>query len=72
MQKNTSRALAKSLLLAACLSLGCAEGDIPLRVGLNAWPGYSPAFIAQAMGYFRGAPVKLAVFPSSGTPWEPT
>ncbi|XZG70268.1 ABC transporter substrate-binding protein [Chitinibacteraceae bacterium HSL-7] len=52
-------------LVLLCL-VGCSGQQPPLRIGLNAWPGYEYLFLAQELGYYRdeGVDVKLISFSS--------
>lgn len=36
-----------------------------MRVGANPWPGYQPLFLAQELGYFGGAAIRLVEYPSA-------
>lgn len=54
-------------LLASVLALcGCGANERPLRIGLNAWPGYEFLFLAEVQGYYkrRGVDVRLVEFGS--------
>lgn len=57
----------KWLLLLALLAVlpGCPQqDDEPLRIGINAWPGYELLYLAQEKGFYRdeGLEVKLIEF----------
>lgn len=47
-----------------CLFAGCRQPEQPLRIAINAWPGYAAIYLAQDKGYFRdaGVEVKLVEF----------
>ncbi len=52
-------------ILASMLLSGCAQKPAPpLRIALNAWPGYEFLFLADQLGYFKeeGVDVKLIPF----------
>ena len=53
--------IAIALLLAGwLLGIGCSsKSDEPLRIGINAWPGYELIYLAQEKGFFRDAGVKV-------------
>lgn len=44
---------------------GCERPMPPLRVGANVWPGYEPMFLAQSLGYYQGANIRLVNFGST-------
>ena len=50
--------------LSALILSGCGRDPEPLRIALNAWPGYGPIYLAQDKGFFReaGVEVKLLEF----------
>lgn len=54
------------ITLLAVMSLTACREPPPLRVGLNAWPGYEFLFLAEQIGAFQetGRPVKLVEFTS--------
>lgn len=55
--------------LAAFMMLGCLGGKSePIRIGINAWPGYEPLYLAQELGYFDsvGVPVRILEYGSLG------
>lgn len=64
------RALAPSAVLAALLgllALGCVrEQAPPLRIGINAWPGYEFLYLAQEKGFYadEGVEVRIVEFNS--------
>lgn len=47
-----------------CVLAGCRQPEPPLRIALNAWPGYAAIYLAQEKGFFRdaGVEVKLVEF----------
>ena len=50
-----------------CLTAGCSKSDSgPLRIGINAWPGYEFLYLAQERGLYaaEGVQVKLVEFSS--------
>ena len=54
------------LMVGALLLTGCsAEGDRPLRVGTNVWPGYETLYLARALGEYRDADIKLVELPNA-------
>lgn len=58
-------ALPSAAAVALCFAFaGCRQPEQPLRIALNAWPGYAPIFLAQEKGFFRdaGVDVKLIEF----------
>lgn len=60
LQRWLSRTVAVSLLLIANAS--CApNGPPPLRVGINAWPGYEFIYLADQKGFFTEAGIEVRV-----------
>lgn len=62
----TTRAVSAAAGLAALLA-GCGrESNVPLRIGINAWPGYEFLYLAQEKGYYtkEGVSVRLVEFNS--------
>jgi ABC-type nitrate/sulfonate/bicarbonate transport system substrate-binding protein len=51
--------------LLSCLA-GCGSNEKPLRLGLNAWPGYEFLHLAEVRGFYkqRGVDVQLVEFGS--------
>lgn len=56
------------LICLSWLLWGCSKPAEPLRVGLNAWPGYEYLYLADKLGYFEqaGVNVKLVAFGTLG------
>ena len=54
-----------ALLLCACTHTDSepANSEPPLQIGLDLWPGYYPALLAEQLGYFRDeqVPVQLSI-----------
>ena len=55
-------------LCCSCLTfvllLGCApEPKKPIRIGINAWPGYGFLTVAEQLGYFKEAGVEVKLIP---------
>ena len=61
-RKPSSQLLVCGLALLA-LSLGSCSTErahpTPLRIGINAWPGYEFLYLAQEKGFFREAGVEV-------------
>lgn len=59
------RRLAFALLLLAAMGLSCSRKP-PLRIGINAWPGYEFLYLAQVKGFYeqRGVDVHIVEFGS--------
>lgn len=54
-------------LFAACFLGGCAkQSGEPIRIGINAWPGYEFLYLAQEKGFYKeeGVAVRLVEFNS--------
>jgi NitT/TauT family transport system substrate-binding protein len=54
-------------VIGLCVALaGCGAPVRPLRVGINAWPGYEFLYLAQEMGFYQdeGLAVRLVEFSS--------
>lgn len=49
-------------LLAACTN---DEDSQVLRIGTNVWPGYEPLYLADSLGYFKDANVRLVEYSSA-------
>ena len=60
--------LVVSTLLCAAWLAGCGRHEMPLRVGINAWPGNEFLFLAQEKGFFaaQGVDVRLIEYSSLG------
>jgi len=41
------------------LTVGCSPPSEPFRVGTNIWIGYEPLYLADALGYYDGEPIRL-------------
>jgi len=46
-------------LLAAAAGCGGEKAKPPLKIGINAWPGFFHAFLARDKGYFKKNGVKV-------------
>jgi len=57
-----------STIVCAALLAGCARREMPLRIGINAWPGNEFLFLAQEKGFFvaQGVDVRLIEYSSLG------
>lgn len=61
-RKPLSRLFVFGLALLALSLGGCStahDDQTPLRIGINAWPGYEFLFLAQERGFFREAGVEV-------------
>lgn len=52
------------LLLAAWLS-ACDKPTEPFRVGTNIWIGYEPLYLAQDLGLYGEAPIRMVTLPNA-------
>lgn len=55
-KSNTMIELLVLLIAATCVMASCAkveEKRDPIKIGINIWPGYAYAFIAQEKGFFK-------------------
>lgn len=54
---STAGALIALVLLGACSERqsgrDAPSGELPLEIGIDLWPGYYPALLAEQLGYFR-------------------
>jgi NitT/TauT family transport system substrate-binding protein len=61
--------VATTLIVVGCGAALCScsvRGPEPLRIGINAWPGYEFLYLAQELGYYEdeGVPVEIVEFNS--------
>src|SRR5437667_11275229 len=65
--QRRSRPVVSAILCAAWLA-GCAGHELPLRIGINAWPANEFLFLAQEKGFFaaQGVDVRLIEYSSLG------
>src|SRR5437870_10578595 len=65
--QRRSRPVVSAILCAAWLA-GCAAHELPLRIGINAWPANEFLFLAQEKGCFaaQGVDVRLIEYSSLG------
>jgi len=65
LEKNMRSLMFFLAIIFSMLPLGCGQKPAPpLRIALNAWPGYEFLFLADQLGYFKeeGVEVKLIPF----------
>jgi len=45
--------------------LSCVKQTLlPLRIGINLWPGYETLYLARHLGFYEGKPIRLVDYPS--------
>ena len=58
--------LACVMALSVFLFSSCStEGERPLRVGTNVWPGYETLYLARSLGEYRDTDIKLVELPNA-------
>jgi NitT/TauT family transport system substrate-binding protein len=58
-RKPSRRWLGWQVLLLATFAYGCSRHDTPLRIGLNAWPGYEFLYLAEVRGFYKARDVEV-------------